>query len=213
MHDTLFKHTYIQRQQGKWVGIQPGGGMHWWDRQTGFTGWDEMWGESRKSQESKFHFPSPHGRVFKPVKHKKQNMGAPRGLTRVRLSTLSYKIIRSYCDDSCWHSEWEATENGSIMKTQFISFCPWELQSLREYLEASVHIKGAEGLQSTSEDQNHRNHMKLWQEVSVIQLWICSVVSQQAFYAVRCYLLDYKEPLLIKQHSHATPRLSTFVSF
>lgn len=32
MHDTLFKHTYIQRQEGKWCWVQPGGCMHRWDR-------------------------------------------------------------------------------------------------------------------------------------------------------------------------------------
>lgn len=29
--------------------------------------------KNRQRPESKFHFPSPHRRVFEPVKHKKQN--------------------------------------------------------------------------------------------------------------------------------------------
>lgn len=109
MHDTLFKHTYIQWQEGKWCWIQPGGCMHWWDRQTGVTGWDEMCMENRKNRERELQFPSPHGRIFKPGKHKKQSMEerlprSGRGVLQEwdRTPVLSCTMIRSYCEVSCW---------------------------------------------------------------------------------------------------------------
>lgn len=93
--------------------------------------------------------------------HEEATATAPWGPTRVRHSVPSCTMIRSYYEASCWHWKEEATWNSSIMKIQFISFCPWELESLREYLEGSVLIKGAEGLHRISEDQNSRNHVKL----------------------------------------------------
>lgn len=74
------------------------------------------------------------------------------GFIRVRFFILSYEMIRSYCEVFCWYFKQDVTENSSIMKIQFVSFCLWELEFLREYLEVFVYIKGVEGFRNIFED-------------------------------------------------------------
>lgn len=112
MHDTLFKHTYIQQQEGKWCWIQPGGCMHWWDRQTGVTRWDEMCVENRKrtGRTGRGSFISHHHMEgSSSLENNKQSMeerlpGSGRGVLQEwdKASVLSCTMIRSYCEASCW---------------------------------------------------------------------------------------------------------------